>query len=523
MIPGASPTTCPIGRHDSFWLAFKVLPNGNGVGARLDCLVNPYYANSYYALECDGKISPIIIYAKAGEARSIDFLYDQTIQNHVVSLIPLGKWDSVAGSNIEITIGSQQDYFTSNAGLSSLVTWNAVIDAHSLNDSGQLTNWVLQALNRYQTGYPVTEARTQLQVDLTLSTALGVSTLTLNVLGVQIAQGSITGNGTINLSALNGSGVAGTVILNYTGDLAQGKAYVRARWPLAYKVYVDSALKSTVQDTGRADRFSAKLQLSSGVHNIQVSQVSDSGVESPLSNPFPLTIPGIPNPPSVPTYSGTGYNYTVLSFNSSSNAALTNIYDSDIDGILHTTSPVLTISGLGKLNTILPAIPANTTGIRRVALASQDINGVNDLYWNQVNIEYLSGNIITPRPNIPSYSFQSVQSGARVNFNWVLNTLEAKTPASKIQLFLQQDGISGVDYTRPVSSVGITGSDSLRFGTISGIPTVSGNIINSFFYASLRTINLSGVQSNNTDTIGPFWLSNVKPLPPINIDAKITY
>lgn len=297
-LPGFPPSI-PPGDHYDFLLDFDVADLGNGAEARVVMLAATGYGNMHWALIADHTLLSIVYLPEAITKRFAVYL-PPFISAHAVSAAPLGEWDAIP-PGVDVTI--QQEFFITDKAQSIQYDFDAVISQRAYGTgSSQLSNWALTGLRRYTTGRPVEGEPTKLRLDVKLTNSGTTRTVELYNAGVLLASGSRTGNGTISLTAQNGSGLAGTVDVTYTGDIALGVVYFQARWPSQYKVYVDDVLTKTVSDPGLQNRISVQLgPLATGTRNIKVLAVSDTLRDGTLSAADPIAIPGRPLPPGVPS------------------------------------------------------------------------------------------------------------------------------------------------------------------------------------------------------------------------------
>jgi hypothetical protein len=505
---GVAPVTVPSGNPEDFLTVFDIQNFNDGIGARLTLQATSGYGNMYYVIIADGN-RQALVYLKEQTKTYANIIYNPNVTNHVISIACIGEWDTIpANCNLQI----QQDNFTANKGNYAYLSFDAMTEVKSYDDSNQFSNWSLNGLDRYLTGYRVSGFSTQLQIDLVLSSILTVHTLELYLNGQVIATGTITGNGTITLVEANNSGLSGTVDLVHSVDLDYGTSHIRARYAKAYKVYLDSVYNSTINDTGRGEVISTRIgPLASGTHSIQVRSISDTGIEGALSSALTVDIPARPEPVSNLQVISGNYLSTLITWLPSSTAGVSyNVYDSAINGPVNLSSAVQNLVGV---NAVLPATSLEA-GFRRV-IVSSSLAGIEDGSNRICNIEYDSnGNVIPSRPNNPSYKFNSITSGNKLIIDWYYDRIEEIGQAAKANLYI----FSGVPtiWNSPRAIENIGGSHSLLQGQLSATVDTNG-----MYNYSIRASTLSGILSSTEEYQGPVWLSTISPSVPTNLTAKV--
>src|SRR6185312_3398850 len=172
---------------------------------------------------------------------------------HIVSVLGQGPW---ANDGWDATLG-QLDFAAARTDRI-LLTIQAKPDYFSIEDSGlsQFSSWALNnstgglsGVVRFSNCRPNINRPTWGEIDLTMTTAAGVHTVTGSCNGSIVCQGTRTGNGSITLSEMNGSGVSFTTTLAYTSDIATtGSAVIVAAFPAAYYLYYKLAADWVAND-----------------------------------------------------------------------------------------------------------------------------------------------------------------------------------------------------------------------------------------------------------------------------------
>lgn len=525
MIPGY-PTTVAPGEHDEFLLGFDVKDDGTGLGAIVTCeQCATGYGDTWWKLVCDERPC-VIVYMKEGAALPPTSVpYDRRKSSHTVSMVPLGDWNN----DLDIDCTIQQQYFESDKGQSLMVDFPTVvveqISYEKVPDgSRQLTSWNLSGMNRWATIAPVNRQLTAGRFDISLVTSGAVRTLTLSFNGYVVAQGTRTvaaGNGSITLSAVNNSGISGTVTLTYTGDIASTLgAFLLLTWAHHYTV-TNGTVSTTVYDNGRGNTLSAMLSgLAAGNSTITITPYSDTGQ---AGSPWTAGTANIPGPPGSPgvlsVVAGGAWNNTQIQFSASSTGSATyNLYDSALDQPTAISQVAAThVAGGGTITWTLPNLAGAAAGKRRIIVTAMN-GGIEDGKRQHLTIEYdASGNVVLPRPNVPDFRYKQptpVTGGRTLNIQFTYNTAGDKGPATKVQAFIiREDGKTQAgttqDYSSPDATV-LFSSLKLRRGLYRGSLTVT-PASNGFFAVVLKAVTAGSVQSSNTTPTDFKRVSNVAP------------
>ena len=335
--------------------------------------------------------------------------------------------------------------------------------------------------------------------------------------GHKIAEGSRSGDGSITLAAQNSSGVTGTVNVTYTADIAAGVAFLDIRWAKKYEIHVDTVLTKTLKDQGLANHQAAVVgPLATGNRDIQVRAISDTGVSGTLSGAITKSIPGRPNPPGAISYtSGTRAN-TVVSFEASTTSGATyRLYDSAYDEPIDFTTVAATrAAGSGTLTLTLPDMGSNSAAKRRICIVALD-GGIEDGLRRRLVLEYDStGAFVPQRPNIPGFSFKSVTSGRKLTVDYSYNKREQKGTAQDINLYVFKEG-DAISYAS-ADATAVLGTDPIEVGTLNFTPASDG-----WYFYIVRTATSGGDLSENTQLMGPVYLSNTTLAAPANVAVEV--
>lgn len=298
-------TTAPAGAHEDQLQTVALADSGDGLSARLTITPATGYGDQYFVIVVDGIARTV--YVAEGATAALSIAYDAGFTEHAVSVIPNGDWPDL--DDIDYALVQQE--FLADKGKNLLLKWDPVIEiADADGDAGQFDTWALTGVARGYTGRALSP--TELELDVVLSTADGVHTVQLSVGAQVLARGSITGDGTVTLSEVDGSGLSGSVALTYTGDLTLGTAVLRIRFAASYQVHCATSLsfprtpELVVFDTGVETRLSGMVKnLSAGTYYYLIRAVSDTGVVGNNVTAGSVAVPGRPLPCGAPVLSYT--------------------------------------------------------------------------------------------------------------------------------------------------------------------------------------------------------------------------
>jgi hypothetical protein len=125
----------------------------------------------------------------------------------------------------------------------------------------------------------------------------------------------------------------------------------------------------------------------------------------------------------------------VLSF-TPSNATSYNLYLKKVeDETLDVLTPVGSVSGT---NVFLPAMDGNFGTV--YCLLRGTSNGIQELNNDIYEMELVSGNYVSPRPNVPSIYKLYVTSGTNINCRATYNTINEKIIGTAIRFYVRSDG-----------------------------------------------------------------------------------
>lgn len=518
------PTSVAPGENEHHVDTFDLLVNSTGRGARLTVRAAAGYGNNHWAVVVDERIQNII-FLPEGELVEIDVLFSLDQSIHIVSLSPLGSWDS----DVDIDVTQDQRNFESDKGKSAIITWDAVIEEiESFNDLQQLSNLVLTGLRRFTNARTLLGKSTQAALDIQITDVAGTRTVILSISGFVIASGSRVGDGTITLTASNNSGIIApsSVDIVYSADvtLAAG-AFAAIRWAASYEVHV--AVQPTISfprtaekiilDDGKANNFAAVIDnLGAGTFDYVIRAVTDSGtVGTNTAVLGSFIVPGRPEAPGTPVYASGDNTNTVLDFLASTTGGATyRAYDSVLGEATNFEVIAATAgAGGGTLSINMPSIGA-AAGIRRIVVVAVS-GGIEDAERKAVEVEYdAAGVVVTPRPNVPGFRLESI-SGRTIKVRWYYDPSDALDVATVTQLFIFAEGATPV-FTTPDATSAIAAGVGIQTGTFEF--TVGSD---AWFNWLVKAATAAGIQSRNVELQGPIYLSTATPAVPANDASSV--
>lgn len=516
-----APLSVPLGGPDEMFATLELADFADGVRVR----IKPHAGyGQYVRLVIDGVAQGSPMYASESQPLQLIGMYESNESPHVISVVPQGDWASDTIDPIY-----QQIAFMAGRSERIYASVTTSPEQFSYGDSGQLTGWALTGLRRFCNLDAVRYRPQWGRLAVTLEDSGGTRTVTLYRGTVEMASGSRSGDGSITLTASNGSGIAGSVSVTYTGDITSGGYFV-ARFPKQLKAHHKSSsfgggdfprtADGTIYDDGTSNIFyyrSAK-QGSAATYYVVVHQVDDAGVEGTGTQSGGATVALVipPQPAGTPVYTSGDYSNTVVSFAASATVGATyNYYDSGDTGIRDMSAATGThASGSGTLTQTLPAISSGFTGIRYLMVRAVS-SGVEEGSTKILEIEYYSGSVIAPRPPVPYVQGAPTTSGRQITVSYIINTTEAQGTVATIKLFVVAASGS-INYASPQASASV---GSAVGGVISGSISYTASSDDIYKYA-LRTQTSGSVQSANTDTYGPVKLNTGVPGDPSAIVVR---
>lgn len=516
MSPGMLTTVAP-GDYEDFLLDFIPRDDGSGNAAIVPLMCASGYGDTFWVIGCD-RIPQHVVFIPEGLQTPIHqtVFYDVDQTTHKVFAFPLGDWDNFADIDPTFTAA----YFESDKGKSAKIDFQPTMEiVEANNDLDQLSSWSLTGIERFATGRPIRGEKTKAKIDIQIENAGGTYTVILSCNGWRIASGSRVGNGIVTLTQENNSGVSGQVTIAFTAELDEtDEAYVVGRWAKSYAVTCGSG-SATVNDPGRGEWLTCVVgPLTSGVNNISITPTSDTNVAG-TARTSSITIPGRPEPPGALTVvAGGTFNSTDVQFTASSTSGATyRLYESEeLDGPINHSEPTdLHIAGTGAITWRIPNI-ASGTGKRRLYIVAVDpVGNMEDMTRRSLTIEYLSGNVVSPRPNRPGFNlrYPDPVTSRAITCEYTYNTEREPGTATKLKMFILDEGETfgigeDVDPSTDPADAEVTFDvnnkiDGFYTGTISATAGSNG-----WKRVVVIAETAGGAQSDNTDPTPAVYVSN---------------
>lgn len=531
MMPGMPPG-CPFGKPgDVQYLPLVYFFQGTvavTVRPRIGC-------GGYFCVMCDGVV---IGHRLCPDNRDTVFIgpYNAEHLDHHISSIPFGVNTQPAGYFTDqhtqyqathaeriltkTTVAPELylvDYGTTFSGVS-ITGARRLVNIERTNESPLMGRWILS-----------------------VTAASGTMTVTLTANGVVVASGSAATGIAVNLplAEVNGSGVSGTVNVDYTADAT---ATVYARWPAKVNQYYDpgtvntsGAEKGFAPDDGYSNTLSHRsARLTPGAYQVATRLVDEGGNKGAASTPIAVTVPGPPEPPGQPAYVSGGSTGTVIGWSPSSTAGATyNIYDSgavnpamDTLGWLDLDAPT---ASTANTQFTLPDCGGGYTGIRRVLVRA--LNGTWEEGNSQIlDLEYADGVRVPPRPNSPFSTVPPVVSGRTLTVRYVYHRAGEKAAPAQFALYLiQPNSPSEIGLPTLVNAPadGSMGDNSSVAGVITGTISITSDS-NRICKYCLRAISAEGAYDRSSDILdtviyGPVILFAGTPAAPVGVDVSLGY
>jgi hypothetical protein len=389
------------------------------------------------------------------------------------------------------------------------------------SESGQLTGWSLAGVKRFTNCYPAEFRPTWGMLDCSLTDAGGTRTVVLSMRGLTVAQGSRVGDGAITLAEANDSGISGSVTVAYTGDAPAAKVVIRfpAKVRFHYKTSQFTApnfprtAEGEIFDDGYSNAFTFRsAKLAAGTYYVVSHQVDEDGNESSglFAGGDSLAIVAPPEPPTSLAYASGDSTNTVVQWTASATSGATyNIYDS-LDGLeMDLSTPNHThIAGAGTLTQALASIGAGFAG-KRYILVRAVKTGVEEGNMAILEIEYVSGARVAPRPNAPLIGRDITVSGRTLTIPVVIDITNQKAATATVKLFVYAPGGSP-NYAAPDA----TATVGTAMGSLITTNAAKTRLVLTYAAGSdmtrlcqIRSVTAGGVQSENTEVYGPFRLT----------------
>jgi len=362
-----------------------------------------------------------------------------------------------------------------------------------------------------------TDKLTRRRMRIDCAVAAGIATVTLSILGVTVASGSVAVPGTCILAVQGSSGISGSVALD-AGTTSTSDGVLELRWPASMRVLIDSvnppmAIASTVVFNGENQATYTSAAKNAGAWYIQTQPISDTGTPGTLSTPVQsATILAPPDAPTGLHYDSGGAAATVVHWLHAAPAGKTfDVYVQKIgDAFMDMQNPAISVVGL--LVATLPAQSGYPGNIRVVVRCSD--GGVQEKNGGALEIEYdASGVRVAPRPNSAGIKSITVAAGT-VTVVGVYDSRGELGIATKLQLFTRTPGVA-YNYVSP-------DAEAILMGT--GLKTamlVKAGLSDGWRYCVVKAATVAGIQSAGPSTEFSFAVSTAAGPPVTGIAVVV--
>lgn len=410
---------------------FELTSNSDSVLLRFA----PYdlYSNRWYGVYVNGELYHRV-YVSTGEVVSV-WLPSDTAYVHVEDFADWG-WDETYNPSFV----TEQE-----TGNRVSISW-AASPTTTFTDTAPLSSVALTGLVRYSNcakvdGEPLLG---RLAVYVDISENLVVLLAGENI----VARGTVSGTD-VTFVEVNGSGLAGTAVLEAVADVAVGSVFLDAHWPQSYVI---TAVKGAttkeylLNDDNRSTHFVFRTDaLTDGTWTVTVKAVSDTGVEdSSTAATGDVTIATRPSPPTDLNYVSGDATATIIQWESSPSSNVTyNVYDSELDdpiNLVPIDTGLTPAYNLYTLPAMTPYLAQNDggvsyKGIRSVLVRAVNATGVVEGNVAVLKIEYDEAGVRVPPPTTPASIETLTRAGLLLTVQ-VLNRSKTEN-ATKFKLYVR--------------------------------------------------------------------------------------
>lgn len=499
MKPGMRTSSFPGDAADAL-LELSVAPTAGGAAAVVRFRPTTGYGDRRYAAYVNGRRATTVFVAEGQTGRAALMSPADAAGRFSLLLEDLGDWEDAAYDPEFVALRFEEETAT---GLR--WEWAATPELLCRGDTqAQFSSWTLSGLKRFSNCAVVPGRPTRGRLEVRLSDAAGVRTVSLYAGRALVARGSRTGDGSVTLTARNDSGLSGFVNVSYSTEVGAGEVFLAARWPGSHQVhYSPSGLsfprtpEAVVADDGSGNLFHyASGPLPAGNYYAAVLPVSDTGQAAAGATAQTAAVVGPPAPPTGLAYQSGDAAATVIKWTASATPGATyNLYDSPLDGVTDLSAPGATHSaGSGELTQTLPAA-TGFPGVRRV-LVRAVAGGVEEKNAALLEIEYdAAGNRVPPRPNPPRLCGLSVSAGRTVMVEATTFDADEKAAPATAELYLARL-TDAFDYEAPAAAAAWgEPAGGVRRATLAAVATADG-----WWKAAVRA-----KASDGTPDLGTAW------------------
>ena len=365
--------------------------------------------------------------------------------------------------------------------------WSWAYETLGTPDNAKLTSWTIAGLRRLQTIQ--TDKITRGEVPVAITVTGGTATVEVGTL----CSGSGAVGGSVTLSAINESGVSGSVTV--AADTTTGTATLKARWPKSMRILRDTTnppttIIETVPFNGADNgELVDTTILTPATYYYAYQGISDTDDIGTKSTAESIAVTGAPDAPEDLAYVSGNAATTTVGWEASDTVGATyNIYIQNVDDdFLNTYTPSATAAA-GATSKQLPAI----TGYpgRAQVLVRAESGGIEEKNGTILALDYdASGVYIAKRPNAPVIRAVTVSSGLSMAVACTYTTNDESASPASLQLFTRTPSGS-YNFTSPDATASLgTESGGVRTGTVSATKVTDG-----WYFATVKTVTSGGVQ-----------------------------
>jgi len=386
-------------------------------------------------------------------------------------------------------------------------TWDWTPEAIGTPDNAWLTGWSVSGVKR--SVVDPGDRNTRGTIDVTLAVSGGTATVTLGAL----ASGSGSVGGSVSLTALNGSGVTGSVTV--AAAAVTSSATLVVRWPQTMQIVADGSnppttVFGTTPYNGQDDaKWTSGNVLAAGTYYFALRAVSDTDDIGDQQTAEAITIVGEPDAPDDVAYDSGNAAATTITWTASETVGATyNIYIQNVDDGWLDTGTAATTAAAGSTSKVLPAI-TGYPGVARVLVRAVS-SGIEEQNGNVLEIEYdSSGNRVEQRPNTPVISRLEVDAGNTLNVVGVYDPDNEDGTATQLKLYSRTIG-GAYDFSAAADATGSLGAIQLGVKRAS----LSKTYTNGYRYVTLKAATAGGTLSEESSPERLVYLSDVNVAAP---------
>lgn len=362
------------------------------------------------------------------------------------------------------------------------------------------------------------------KLNITVTDTGGTRTITVYNGSDPIAEGSITGDGTVTLSELNKSNVGGTIDITYVEDATE---VIYCFWPQSYQVHYSQTpltFPRTPEDivsdeVGVVNYYhvSNQYNLTAGNWYCAVVAISDTGkIDATVLGTKTVELKDLPESPSYLKYYDGDTDAVRISFLTPDSTSIYRIYACDVIGENINTSVVKETKSAAASGTEVIAGPynfgANETGILRFIVRSVNAIGIEEKNGNVLTIDFENGTRVFPRPNQPKFK-RITRNQRTVTIRAIYDIVNSRVIPFYIRLFVVPLG-DNFAYSSPQAEEQL-GSANFGKSVVNLSYTVPSN---GFYKVALRAVTQDGRMDLNTDHFD-IYLSTEDPKDVLNLDV----